>query len=138
MILFIIMIIAFALIVAIGGSFTNIPFDEDDVGDRKWRVVFHASLAIFAITGLFLLCIKGDDIPCYYEHLQTSEILEERVENWDELDEYEKVLVAMDIIEFNEIIQNEREIKHNFFTRGFHNELIARMDKIELPFGEDE
>lgn len=135
-ILVIAMFLAIILIVSTAIVFTSTPFNEDSRDDRDLRVIFHVSLAIFAIIALTLLFTKTDDISDYYEHLQTSEILEEQIENWDELGKYEKVLVSVDIIEFNEIIQNEREIKNNFFTRGFHNELIARMDKIELPFEE--
>jgi len=138
-ILVIAMYLAIILIVSTAIVFTSTPFNEDSTDDRNLRVIFHVSLAIFAISALTLLFTKMDDISDYYEHLQTSEILEEQIENWDELGKYEKVLVSIqDIIEFNEVIQRERDIKNNFFTKGFHNELIARMDKIELPFEDGE
>jgi len=81
--------------------------------------------------------MKSDDINDYYDHLEESEILEQQIYNWDELGEYEKILVTKAVLEFNQVIQDEKELKDNLMTRGFQNELITRMEELELPFEED-
>ncbi len=136
--LFILMVLSFAFVtifLIVGIVFLIDAADNPE--DRPIRIIFYVVAFIFCSLGTTLLLMKSDDINDYYDHLEESEILEQQIYNWDELGEYEKILVTKAVLEFNQVIQDEKELKDNLMTRGFQNELITRMEELELPFEED-
>jgi hypothetical protein len=134
--LLVLMVLSFVLVVFLVIAIVALLETEDDPTDRPIRIAFYVSAFIFCSLGMTLLLMKSGDTNDYYDHLEESEILEQQIDNWDQLGNYERILVTKAVLEFNQVIQDEKELKDNLMTRGFQNELIARMEELELPVGE--